>query len=259
MKKYFLIAALILSLNVHAQDKLMFDTLKIDATTKLIGRYPQYDKQKTYRSLNFIIEDPETIKKVISTLTVGEEGENTVEEPGFTIALIRDFDEVRSWIVNPGLNSALYDGHTYAFDIGKVKKLAKQYPFNYKFDKIPFRSKVEYESYLLKQKENKLFLFDYAPEFRYEGSFEVQFPRNQIYSSPKAISDYLTPLVEKIVSKDDYSIRYVLDEKNMNNHAQFTMTIIGSKKLYDELQLGNLKKRAWMPTIEEGYFFYKAK
>lgn len=58
MKKYILIATLVYSLNLSAQHNLLFDTSKINANTKLIGRYPQYDQQKTYKSLNFIIEDP---------------------------------------------------------------------------------------------------------------------------------------------------------------------------------------------------------
>jgi hypothetical protein len=257
MKKYFLFLPLFFTLTLSAQHNFLFDTSKIGATTKLIGRYPQYDKQKTYKYLNFIIEDPITIKKVISTLPLGKEGENIIEDPEFRIALVQNFDEVKSWTINPGLNSAMYNGHTYAFNIDKIKDLAKAYPFDYKFDKIPFNSKEDYDKYLSKQKENKAFLFDYAPQFKYEGSFEVQFPRNHKFSSPKAISDYLTPLVEKIVSKGDYSISYILNEKNMKDQTQFTMTITGPKKLHETLKLEDLKKEEWKPTIEEGWFFYR--
>jgi hypothetical protein len=257
MNNYFLIVTLALSLNLSAQDNLMFDTSKIDANTKLIGRYPQYDKQKTYKALNFIIEDSATIKAVISTLTLGKEGENTIEDPGFRLSLVRNFDEEKSWIINPSLNTAMYNGHTYAFNIHRVKKLAKKYPFKYRFDKIPFKTKQEYEAYLNKQKENKMFLFDYAPQFKYEGSFEVSFPRNQTFSSPKAISEYLEPFIEKLVSKGDYTVSYFLNEKNLKDQTQFTMTIRGSKILYDNLPLENLKKAEWKPTVEEGWFFYR--
>jgi hypothetical protein len=257
MKKYFFIATIFFSLTLFAQDNLLFDTSKIDASTKLMGRYPQYDKQKTYKYLNFIIEDPVTIKKVISTLPLGKEGENTIEDPEFRIALVQNFDEVKSWTINPTLNSAMYSGHTYAFNIEKIKEFAKTYPFDYKFDKIPFKSKDEYDKYVSKQKENKTFLFDYAPQFKYEGSFEVQFPRNQKFSSPKAISDYLTPLIEKIVAKGEYRISYVLNEKNMKDQTQFTMTITGPKKLHDTLELEDLKKEDWKSTVEEGWFFYR--
>ncbi|MGB8191912.1 MAG: hypothetical protein WCF67_08340, partial [Chitinophagaceae bacterium] len=59
------------------------------------------------------------------------------------------------------------------------------------------------------QKKDKAFLFDYAPQFKYEGSFEIQFPRNKQFPHPKAISEYLTPLVESVVSKGEYSITYI--------------------------------------------------
>jgi hypothetical protein len=69
----------------------------------------------------------------------------------------------------------------------------------------------------------------------------------------------LTPLIEKIVSKYDYRVTYELNEKNLKDQSQFSMTITGSKKLYDSLVLENLKKEDWQPTIEEGWFFYRTK
>lgn len=257
MHKCFFIVTLFFSFTLSAQSNLLFDTSKIDATTKLIGRYPQYDKEKTYKYLNFIIEDPATIKKVLATLTLGDEGQNTIQDPDFRIALVQDYDEVKSWTINPALNSAMYNGHTYAFNIDKIKELAKTYPFDYTFDKVPFESKAEYVNYLNAEKEKKNFLFDYAPSFKYDGSFEVQFPRNKKFSSPKAISDYLTPLIEKIVANGEYRISYILNEKNLKDQTQFTMTITGPEKLYETLQLQELKKQEWTPTVEEGWFFYR--
>jgi hypothetical protein len=250
---------LIISISLTAQEKYIFDTSKIDASTKLIGRYPQYDKQKTYKEFNFIVDEPETIKKVIMTLLLGKEGENTIEDPDFRISIVQSFDEVETWTVNPNSNSVMSNGHTFEFDVKKLKELAKKYPFDYKFDKIPFKSKSDYEQYLEKQKSDKMFLFDYAPQFKYEGSFEIQFPRDSKFSSPKAISDYLTPLIEKIVSKNEYRVSYILNKKNRNDQTQFTMTITGSKKIFNELKLDNSKKENWTETVEEGWFFYRTK
>lgn len=151
----------------------------------------------------------------------------------------------------------MYNGRTYVFNTGKIRDLAKKYPFDYRFEKIRFQTREEYIKYLDKQKEDKLFLFSYSPMFKYDGSFEMQFPRNQQYTSPKAISEYLTPIIEKIVSKDDYHVYYKLNEKNRKDQSQFTMTIEGKKKVFDSLQINNLKKGEWTPTVEEGWFFYK--
>jgi hypothetical protein len=259
MRVTLFIFFLTVSISLKAQEKYIFDTSKITATTKLIGRYPQYDKQKTYKEFNFIINDPEIIKAVIMTMPLGKEGENIMEDPEFRINVVQNFDEVKTWTVNPNLKSVMSNGHTYEFDVTKLKELAKKYPFDYKFDKIPFKNKYDYEQYLEKQKIDKTFLFDYAPQFKYEGSFEIKFPRDSKFSSPKAISDYLTPLVEKVVSKNQYRISYILNDKNKNDQTQFTMTITGSKKLYEQLELDNLTKENWKETSEEGWFFYRTK
>jgi hypothetical protein len=250
---------LTISFSLFAQEQYIFDTAKVTATTKLIGRYPQFDKEKSYKDLNFIIDDPEVIKRVIMTLPLGKEGPNTIADPNFRIIIVQDFKEIKTWIVNPNLNSVLTNGKTFEFDVSRLKRHSKTYPFDYKFEKIVFNNKEDYQSHLEKQKADKTFLFDYAPQFKYEGSFEIQFPRNETFSSPKAISEYLTPLVEKIVSKNEYRITYTLNEKNRNDQTQFTMTITGSKKLYNELQVDNLKKENWSNTIEEGWFFYRTK
>ena len=259
MRAPLFIFFLTISISLTAQEKYIFDTSKIDATTKLIGRYPQYDKQKTYKEFNFIITDPETIKAVIMTMPLGKEGENTIEDPEFRINVVQNFDEVKTWTVNPNLKSVMSNGHTYEFDVTKLKKLANKYPFDYKFDKVPFKNKFEYQQYLEKQKVDKEFLFDYAPQFKYEGSFEMKFPRDRKFSSPKVISDFLTPLIEKIVSKNEYRVGYILNEKNHKDQTQFTMTITGRKKIFDELNLDNLNKENWKDTVEEGWFFYRTK
>lgn len=242
-----------------AQENFIFDTSKIDAKTKLIGRYPSYDKQKTHKKFNFIIEDPEIIKRVIMTLPLGEEEPNIFTTQNFWITIVQDFREVKTWMVNPSLNNVLADGRTFAFEVNKLKKLSKAYPFDYRFEIIPFSNEVEFKSHLEKQKVDTSFLFYYRPAFKYEGSFEIEFPNNDTFSSPLAISEYLKPMIEKIVTENEYSINYVLDDKNKNDQFHYTMIINGSKKLYDQLKLENLNKENWKKTVENGYFFYRTR
>jgi len=87
--------------------------------------------------------------------------------------------------------------------------------------------------------------------------FEIQFPANKKFSSPKAIVGYLNPLIEKIVSKNEYNVVYFLNKKNLSDQTQFTMTITGSRKLFDELRVDNLTNENWTPTEEVGWFFYR--
>jgi hypothetical protein len=259
MNKLLFVIFSTISLTTFAQELLIFDALKIDANTKLIGRYPQYDNQKIYKSLNFIIEDSVKIKKAITALALGNEVANAIQDPNFSIGVVQDFNEVKYWIVNPNLKNIMSNGHSYQFDINKIKELAILYPFEYKFDKIAFTSKIEYEKYLDIQKRDTTFLFSYSPQFKYEGSFEIQFPNNNKFSSPKSINDYLKPYIEKIVPKNDYEIMYFLSKKNLKDQNQFTMTISGSKKLFNELQLDKLKNENWNNTVEQGWFFYRVK
>jgi len=246
-----------MTIQVFSQ-KNLFDTLKVDASTKIIGRYPHYDKSKTYEKYNFIIEDSVSIVEFISSLKLGKEVKNSTEDPSFKLTIVKNYDEIGSWTINPTLKSAMtHDGHTYEFNLNQITKLNSQYPFNYYHEIKVFKSRNEYEKYLAEQKNNSNFLFDYGPLFKYEGSFEIEFPKNSKFPHPKAISEFLTPYIEKIVNEDDYTLGYALNSKNMNNRDQYTMTIQGSKKLFEQLKLDNLKNENWQPTVEDAYFFYK--
>jgi hypothetical protein len=257
MRVSFIVILSILTMQLFGQ-KNLFDTLKIDPNTKIIGRYPQYDKSKTYEKYNFIIEDSTKIVEFIKKLKLGKEVENSTEDPSFKLTIVKNYDEMGSWTINPTFGSAMtHDGHTYKFDLNQIANLNTQYPFKYYHDIKVFKSRDAYEKYLAEQKNNPKFLFDYGPQFKYEGSFELEFPKNSKFLHPKAISDFLTPYIEKIVKKDDYTLGYELNSKNMNNRDQYTMTIQGPKKLFEQLKVENLKNENWQPTVEDAYFFYK--
>jgi hypothetical protein len=257
MKPSLIAIFLILTLQVFSQ-KNLFDTLKIDTNTKIIGRYPQYDKSKTYEKYNFIIEDSTKIAAFIKKLNLGKEVTNSMEDPNFQLTVVKNNKEIGSWTINPTLKSAMtHDGKTYEFNLKQLKKLNKQFPFNYYHERKVFKSKSEYEEYLAEQKKNPNFLFDYNPQFKYEGSFEIEFPKNSKFLHPKAISDFLTPYIEQFVKEKEYTLGYVINSKNMNNREQYTMTIQSSKKLFELLKLEDLKNENWQPAVEDGYFFYK--
>lgn len=257
MRFLFIAILSILTMQLFGQ-KSLFDTLKINRSTKIIGRYPQYDKSKTFEKYNFIIEDSAKIVDFIIKLRLGKEVENSIENPSFKLTVVKNYEEIGTWSINPTLGSAMtHDGHTYKFDLNQLVNLNTQYPFNYYHDSKVFNSKDEYEKYLAEQKNNPQFLFDYGPQFKYEGRFEIEFPKNSKFPHPKAISEYLEPYIEKIVKEDDYSLRYELNAKNLSNRGQYTMTIEGPKKLFETLKLENLKNENWQPTVEYASFFYK--
>ncbi|MBV4359224.1 hypothetical protein [Pinibacter aurantiacus] len=257
MKTFFLAITLLSTVGLAAQNKLLFDTSKVDAHTKLIGRYDQFDKQKSFSFLNFIIEDPATIKKVLTALPLGAEEKTDYSNLDFRIDIIQNFHKTQSWMINPNTNSILFNDSLYAFNIDKVKALAEKYPFDYRFDALPFNNQDQFDEYLAKQEKDKFFLFAYVSSFAFEGTFEIQFPRNQKFPNPTAIHDSLAPQIEKFVPKGKYSISYILDERNLGDPTQFIITIYGSRKLYDKLRVEYFRNENWKQNVAKGYFFYR--
>lgn len=258
MKNLLLILIAFSSTNLLGQ-KNIFDTLVIDSTTKIIGRYPQYDKSKTYEKYNFIIEDSLEIAKFAKTIKLGEEVPNSTEDPSFRINIIKNNKEKGGWTINPTLKSAMtHDGHTYKFDLNQISGLNEKFPFEYYYKKVIFKSKEEYNIYLNKQKENNNFLFDYAPQFKYEGSFEIEFEQSEKFPNPKEISEFLYSYIDKIVNREEYRVSYILNEKNKKNIGKsFTMTITGPKRIFENLKIKKHKNENWQPTVEDGWFFYR--
>jgi hypothetical protein len=257
MRTILILFFLFLTNQVFSQKKL-FDTLKIDATTKIIGLYPLNDKSKTYEKYNFIIEDPIQIEKFIKNIKLGEEVTNPMEYPSFELAVVKNYKKVGSWHINPSLKMATpHDGHNYKFDLNQIIKLNEEFPSSYYYEIRAFKNKDEYEIYLAKQKGNTGFLFYYAPEFKFEGSFEIEFKKFLPFPHSKSFSDFLDPYIQKIVNKNEYRLEYILDSRNLNKSDHFIITICGPKRLFDELKIDNLKNENWQPTIENAYFFYK--
>jgi hypothetical protein len=258
MKNTLLLLLLFFISNVSFGQKKLFDTLKIDKTTKIIGRNPHYDKRNTYEKYNFIIEDSTKIVEFISTLKLGDEVLNSLENLNFKLTVIKNQKEIGSWTINPNLKSAMtHDGKTYMIDTNHIFGLHEIFPFNHRYEIINFKNESEYTSFLNEQKKDINFLFDYKPQFMYEGSFEIEFTRSAKYPNPREILNYIEPFIERIVEKGDYSAIYILSEKNQKNRDQLTITIKGPRKLYNKLKIDKLINKNWKFTEEKGYFFYK--
>lgn len=257
MKKFNILLFILICFSGFSQHKFMIDTTLIKDNSILIGRCPHFDKSKTFCDKNFYINDSKVIKELIKSIELGAEKNSSIADPGFDISLINNFKEEERVLVNMFDKSILNYGHSYNIDLDKILELNKKYPFAYNFEKVVFKSKEEYQKYLMQQKQNAKFLFDYSPQFKFEGSFEMEFPKNEEYKSPKAISEIVSPEIEKYVKKNEYSFSYVLNEKNLKNREQFTMTVRGSYELFKKLKLKEIKNINWKPTEETGMFFYK--
>jgi hypothetical protein len=262
MKSLFILLFLTITSSLSAQNNFQIDLSKIDKDTKLVGRHPQYNKNSQYAKLNFIVENVEEIKNLLRKINYGAEITNRFDPNCFDLTLIQGDKEKRIGTIIPHNNSISFDGNTYRFDIGQIDKLNRKYPFDYRCDVKVFKSEKEYSDFLMLQKKDNSFLFDYDPDFRFEGSFEIIFPKNDQFPSPLKISEYLEPFINKIESDNNkYRVDYALKGVNVTNRNQYTMTITGSRKLYELLELSdkNLKKENWKYAESEGYFFYRVK
>lgn len=261
MRNIILFLCLLSSINFFSQEKFIIDTSTINENTKLIGRCHEISNKKPYNNLGFMIEDPSEIKKFVKMFAVSEKAP-TAFEILFEITIVQDFKEVSAWIVNLNHNSVSIDGELYKFDVRKILGLNQKYPFQYRTEVKEFKTKEEYFLYLSEQKKDKDFLFDYAPEFQYEGSFEVVFPTkkktfenfDKLFNK---ISNYLKPRINKIDSINEHRISHDLTTEDWEHPTETIFKVEASKKVFDDLILDIPKKQNWKYTVKWGRFFYR--
>lgn len=257
--KLKLITFLVVSFVGFSQTKSLLENIKINDKTKLIGMYPQYDKSKTYKYLNFYINDKTVIESLVDKLTYDKIVDNKLERNDFRIIILQDNDEIESWTLSPMNSNIIVNGVYYNFNLEEVKTLAKKYSFEYTFFEKNFDNQKDYESFKSKMNNDKDFLFAYEPFFEHEGTFEITFPKKEEFKSPKMIDEFLRPEVNKIVGENNFNISYILDKRNMANQNEYIITIEGSKEIYKKLKLNNLKNSNWKNNQPSGMFFMKTK
>lgn len=241
-----------------AQEKQLLENITIDDNTVLVGMNPHYNKDTIYNKLQFFVKGKAVLESLVPQLTYKETGPNTLEENDFRLLVLQGNEVVKSWIVSPLYGTIRVDGVSYKFNVKRLKELAGQYPFEYRSYEKEFANKQEYDKYVNSLKgTEKNFLFAYAPDFKYEGSFTISFPKNETYPNPKAIQKLLEPQAINIVGRDNFRIHYSLDDYNRKNLNQMTMTIEGSKQLYEKLKVDGLKNKNWTDNKPKGIFFMK--
>lgn len=254
------ILSLILSsfffINLYSQTRL-FEDIKNENldSLKIIGMYYNWDANKTYENFNFYISDKKIIDSLIKNVEYGEQSQNISEHNNFSIIVTKGNKILDRWSLSPKYQNIYIKGQAHRFDISLLSKLANQYYFKYKWYKKEFLSKSEFDIYYNSKLRNVKTLFIYEPNFSYEGSFELEFPKNETFIHPKAIDEYLRPKIKKILKNEDFSISYALTEYNLKNRNQYTMTISGPQMLYNKLKEKKAKKSEWKPTKLEAQIF----
>ena len=257
MNKYIFIILALNSFKSFGQINL-FDTLTIDSTTKIVGTFPLKYDLKNNPNYNFILDDSVDIAKFKKTIKIGTEVKNQFEWDWFSIKVIKNQKQIGNWIVSPNYQSVLIEGKSYKINFYKITKLNKKFPFEIELKSVNFKTKEDYYEYLAEVKKDSNFLYDYEPQFKYEGSFEMDFVVTEQFPSPKAISEYLYSEIDKIVDRSEYRVMYKPDlSKVSEGRKTITITIEGPKKIFYNLKIDNHVKKNWQKTIEYGMFYFR--
>lgn len=256
IKRIILTSALLMGSLAMAQVNTFVDAFKKDATIQVIG--VQEDATgSTYSHYNFILDQPSKIDREKYNLEYGYETANRgVEEENFMVYIVKDKKIIDQWLVNPKLYNVFHNGDAFSFDSDKLQNLATKYPLNYLVERLKFKNEKEFTKIKkgLYQDVSALIIID--PEFTYEGSFDMSFPRNEQFKSPEAIEAFLRPQIEKL-TKNNFVISYAITEKNFLDPNQFTLTISSDENTYKKLAIDKVVKQEWIADVYEAIVYRK--
>ena len=247
------------NLNKKSSEIALLDTLKISSKTRIIGNCGI--NSNPYNLYSFLLKDSASISQFAKSLVAGKKIPNTGSFNEFDIWIINDYLLTNHIAIIPKLNIIRIDGNSYEFDFGQIKGLHKEHPLISYEKQVSFSNKKEAGKYVTEIKKDTNLLYYFAPKFNYEGSFTMTAEKSKLFNSPKAVMDYLRIDIEKIVSKGEYMMFYSVNVKQIDKVIQsdsYMITISGSKKLFDNLTVKEVKKDNWMSSGKEvGLFFMK--
>ena len=204
-----------------------------------------------------MLENAAAINMAKPLLEYGYQSNNLqAQENGIMIYMVKDKKVVDQWFVNPAYYNVFHDGTAFSYNADQLGVLAEKYPLIYKEEKKQYKNEKEYQKqrqYLFADPYNLIIT---EPDFTYEGYFDIQFPKNEQFSSPEAIDTYLRPMIQKITKKK-FDISYALSEKNIMDRSQFTMQIVGEENVYKKLKLDQLQKGDWQALTYEAVLIKK--
>lgn len=238
----------------------LLDTLKVSSKTRVIGKC--YNHENPYDLYSFLLKDSTSIAQFAKSLEAGKKVTNRimVNNPEFDIDIVDDYLVTNHIAIDPSEHTIRMNGNTYEFDFGQIDKIYKKQPLICDEKKINFKNKNEVDEYVTELKKDTNLLYYFLPEFKYEGGFTMTVKKSELFSSPKAVMGYLTPYIEKIVSDGEYLMSYLVDMNQIDKVIRsdsYTITVSGSKKLFDSLNVDQAKKDNWKYYKEVGFFYMK--
>ena len=238
-KTIYILFLVLLTQISYSQSNLYSNSVKITDSSILMAtstKYKQYE---------FCIEKKNEIIKELKKLTYGKAEEKKSEKFSVVIKLITKGKVINMWFASPISSIIEVEKRKYLFDIVLLSVLNKKYPINYSVAEKVFTSQSQLDNYYQTLLKDKTFLYVVPHDFESEWleKFTLTFKKNEIFSSPKAISDYLKPKISKLVPEGKFSISYdPFGEAKKDSSNELTMTVESINELYNNFDDTNAKK-----------------
>ncbi len=222
-----------------SQSNLYSDSAKVTDSSILIAtstKYKQYE---------FCIEKKNEIIKELKKLTYGEVKENESEKFSVAIKLITKGKIIKIWDASPIYSIIEVREKKYSFDTMLLSVLHKKYPINYFIEEKVFTSQSQLDDYYQTLLEDPTFLYIVPHDFESEWleKFNLIFKKNETFSSPEAIVNYLRPEISKLVPEGKFSIGYdPSGDAKRDSSNEFTMTVYSINELYNNFNNTNAEK-----------------
>lgn len=250
IRKLLLMLTLFYTVCTMAQQTII-DKLNFGDNTILVGMASDYNTNKAYDKLNFIIDNPSDLKDLKLNFEHGYElSTKLTDENHFMIYAIKDKKIIDQWLVNPKIYNVYYNGIAYSFDADKLEEIAAAYPLNVSIERMQFKNEKEYKK--LKKaidKDPSIILF-YEPSFVFEGTYEISLPKDKTIKTAEEAEAYFNQLIKPLTNKQ-YSVSYALNERNLMDRSQFTLIVSGPKVIFDKLPTNKGTKGEWTPEVYE--------
>jgi len=251
MMKKILFTAVFLTSVISFSQQTIIENVKFDDNTILVGMASDYNTDKTYDQLNFILDEPHELKDVQLNLEHGYElNTKLTDENHFMIYAIKDRKIVNQWLVNPKLYNVFYNGVAYSFDADKLKEIAEKYPLKVLINRQSFKNEKEYKKIKKELDKDQSILLVYEPSFMYEGSYELSLKKDDKITNVEQAEAYVKDLVAPLTKKE-VLVSYILNEKNLMDRSQITLSVAGPKIVYDKLKTDLGEKGEWIPEVYE--------
>ncbi|MBQ4818613.1 hypothetical protein [Aquimarina sp. MMG016] len=257
MKITLTILFFFLSINSFSQKKIVFEKLNLSDNIRLIGMYPHYDEEKTFEKYNFILEDLRTIDSISKIIVKGKEVKNQATRNEFHIRLLEGDKIINVWSFNPQYSYIRTESKSYEFNAEQILNIAQKFGFKYTFSKKNYSSPEQFDEDYKKLRTDEKLLFVYKPNFKFEGVFNIKFPKTKKFKHPKAISEYIRKKILNGRKPSEYRLYYTANEFNIKNKDQFTMTIESDYGLFENFEEKKAEKGIWTKKNYTATIFIK--